>query len=205
MPGQPLRPADFEGALESGDPRLAFCDDLALARRTIAAFESDDPAQLALREEMLAFLDAHPEDAHRRTQLAGHLTAAALVLDAACERALLTHHRKLGRWLQLGGHLDGDANLAAGALREASEESGVVGLRLLPDPIDLDVHPIPARPGEPEHLHLDVRFVAIAPPGAREVVSDESHALGWFRPEELAGAGVDDSVRRLFRAVFGRG
>jgi 8-oxo-dGTP pyrophosphatase MutT (NUDIX family) len=136
--------------------------------------------------------------------LEGHLTASALVVDAAGERALLTHHKKLGRWLQLGGHCDGDANLAAVALRECEEESGIAGLRVLPEPIDLDIHPIPARPGEPVHLHYDTRFVVVAPPGAREVVGDESHALRWFETRELASIATDESVRRLFELVFAR-
>jgi 8-oxo-dGTP pyrophosphatase MutT (NUDIX family) len=131
------------------------------------------------------------------------VTASAWILSPNGRRFLLTHHRKLGRWLQLGGHCDGDANLAGTALREACEESGIADLSIEPLPLDLDVHTIPARPGEPEHLHLDTRFVVWAPPHARVVRSDESHALGWFAPSELAAIDVDDSVRRLFARVFG--
>lgn len=187
--------------LPPGSPELAPSDDLARARGLLAAYVPPTDAQRAERDRILAFVDAHP-DALRRTCLAGHLTGSALVLDAAGERALLTHHRKLDRWLQLGGHCDGDANLAAVALREAIEESGIPDLRVDPAPVDLDVHVIPARRDEPEHLHLDVRFLVHAPPGAREVASDESHALGWFSPAELAGIDVDDSVERLFRLAF---
>lgn len=177
-------------------------DDLAVARRTIEAYAPPDAEQAAQRERILAFLDAHPEDAHRRTCLAGHLTASALVLDGAGERALLTHHRKLGRWLQLGGHCDGDACLAGVAWREAFEESGIEGLLVSAHPIDLDVHPIPARPGEPEHLHLDVRFLVRAPEGARAHCSAESLELGWFTPSEAARLELDPSVKRLFALAF---
>jgi 8-oxo-dGTP pyrophosphatase MutT (NUDIX family) len=177
--------------------------ELARARATIAAVEPRDAAQAEARAFMLAFVDAHP-DALLRTCLEGHLTAAALVVDAAGERALLTLHRKLGKWLQLGGHCDGQGDLGAAALREATEESGIDGLVLEPAPIDLDVHRIPARPGEPEHWHLDTRFVARAPAGAREEVSDESHALAWFTPAEARRAGVDASVTRLLDLVLGR-
>ena len=193
---------DLRAALSADAPALAPSSDLALARATLAGFQPYDSEQALVRERMLAFVDAHPADAHRREQQAGHLTAAALVVDAAHERALLTHHKKLGLWLQLGGHCDGDANLAGVALREASEESGIAGLTILPEPIDLDVHPIPARPGEPEHLHLDTRFLVLAPAGAREVKNAESHGLGWFTPQDLAGLDVDGSVRRLFELVF---
>jgi len=151
---------------------------------------------------MLSFIDAHPMDAHRRTCLEGHLTAAAVVVDRSRGKVLLTHHRKLGVWLQLGGHLDGDANLAASALREAHEESGIVGLAIAPVPIDLDIHPIPEHGLEPAHLHLDVRFVVWSPAGAVAVASEESHRVEWFGTSELEGIGVDPSVRRLFQLVF---
>ena len=183
---------------------LPFSSDLALARATIERYVARDEAQAAARARILAFVDAHPRDAHLRTTLEGHLTASALVVDARGERALLTFHAKLGRWLQLGGHCDGDANLARAALREAEEESGIVGLAIDPEPIDLDVHSIPARKGEPEHFHHDVRFVVRAPEGARARASAESLDLRWFAPAEIATLDTDDSVRRLFALVFGR-
>ncbi|MCC7013977.1 MAG: NUDIX hydrolase [Planctomycetes bacterium] len=152
---------------------------------------------------MLDLIARHPLDAHRRTLLEGHLTASALVVDSERKRALLTHHKKLGRWLQLGGHCDGDANLAHVALRECVEESGIADLVVLPAPIDLDIHTIPGRKDEPEHLHYDTRFLVVAPAGATPQVSDESHALAWVAPDELARLSTDASVQRLFRIVFG--
>jgi 8-oxo-dGTP pyrophosphatase MutT (NUDIX family) len=196
------RELDPARAWRAGDARLAPNSDLAVARELLERYVPRDPAQAAERRRLLAFVDAHPSDAHRRELLVGHLTASALVVDARGERALLTHHRKLGRWLQLGGHCDGDANLAGAALREAVEESGIAGLSIDPVPIDLDVHTIPARPGEPRHSHLDTRFVVFAPAGAGETKSDESHALGWFGPAEIDSLDVDESVRRLFELVF---
>ena len=190
-------------ALPAGDPALEPDADLVRARDLLERYAARDVPQALARERMLQFLDVHPSDAQRRELLVGHLTASALVVDAHGERALLTHHRKLDRWLQLGGHCDGDANLAGTALRECLEESGIEGLAILPEPIDLDIHPIPARAAEPEHLHLDTRFLVLAPPGAIETASAESHALRWFTPLELAGIDTDDSVRRLFDLVFG--
>ncbi len=191
--------------LDEWDASLAPRPDVAFARAILSAYRAPDPEQARVRRRMTAFVDAHPEDAHSRACLEGHLTASALVVDAARARALLTHHRKLGRWLQLGGHCDGDANLPSVALREAREESGIEGLRVVPVPVDLDVHPIPARPGEPEHLHLDTRFVVLAPPGAEPRANHESHELAWVSPEELDGLDVDESVRRLFRRCFADG
>ena len=151
---------------------------------------------------MLEFLERH-EQPLERACLAGHFTASALVLHADAQRALLTHHRKLKRWLQLGGHCDGEANPARAALIEANEESGIEGLRINPKPIDLDIHSIPARPGEPEHLHLDLRYLVYAPEGAREVISEESIDLAWVTPGELPQLLSDDSVQRLYRLAFG--
>lgn len=177
--------------------------DLARAREVLSAYQPRDVQQVETRERMLAFIAAHSDDAHLRTCLQGHLTAGVLLLDHAGERALLTLHRKLGRWLQLGGHCDGDANLAGVALREATEESGIEGIEIELEPFDLDIHTIPARQGEPAHEHLDVRFVARAPRGARPMVSDESLALRWVAPHELDELDVDASVRRLFDLILG--
>ncbi len=185
-------------------PELSRVEDLAFARATLAAWEPYDEAQALEKQRMLDFVDAHPRDAHRRSCLEGHLTASCLLLDHAGERALLTHHRKLRRWLQLGGHCDGDANLAHVAWLEATEESGIAGIEIDPEPIDLDIHTIPARPGEPEHWHLDTRFVARAPRGAREVVSAESIELAWIGRDELAGLETDASVTRLYDLVLER-
>ena len=165
-------------------------------------FVPPNEEQARTRVRILSFMQEH-HDALHRTCLEGHLTASALVLDHTGERVLLTHHRKLEKWLQLGGHVDGDANLAAAALRECIEESGIPDLVVDPRPIDLDIHPIPARKDEPEHLHLDVRFVVHAPEGAIEKVSHESKELGWFTPAQAHEALEDDSVLRLFRIVFG--
>jgi 8-oxo-dGTP pyrophosphatase MutT (NUDIX family) len=188
--------------LSVGDPRLAARPALTAVTDLLRAYDAPTRDQVRAREEMLAFAEAHP-DALQRSSLTGHFTAAALVLDAQRARALLTHHRKLGRWLQLGGHCDGDGNLAAVALREAIEESGIPGLRIDPRPIDLDVHRIPSTPGEPAHLHLDVRFLVHAPERAVERASAESFELAWIAPTELEGLGLDPSVRRLFRLAFG--
>jgi ADP-ribose pyrophosphatase YjhB (NUDIX family) len=188
--------------LHEGDRELSPCADTRAARDVIAAYAPRDDEQRDFQRRMLAFIDAHPADAHRRTCLAGHLTAAALVVDRSRGQALLTHHRKLGAWLQLGGHLDGDANLAAGALRDAREESGIAGLAIAATPIDLDIHPIPEHGREPAHLHLDVRFLVLAPPGAVAVASDESHRVAWVGRDDLEALGVDASVRRLFELVF---
>lgn len=180
---------------------LAPTPDLDVARRYILAYEPEDPDQQRARGEILAFLDEHPENAHLRSCLVGHLTASALVVDEGFERVLLLHHRKLGRWLQPGGHCDGDAQLAGVALREASEESGMDGLRVVPRIVDLDIHEIPPYQGVPAHLHLDSRFVVVAPRGAEPTANEESHELA-FLPWDAALERADDaSAERLIRVV----
>ncbi len=147
-------------------------------------------------ERLIAFVERRP-DCFERTLLEGHVTGSAWILDHARERCLLTHHKKLGLWLQCGGHADGDPDVLQVALREAHEESGIEGIEpLSPEIFDVDVHRIPAGK-EPEHFHYDVRFALVAPPGARFVVSDESHALAWVRADEIVAFGTDDSVRRM--------
>lgn len=173
---------------------------LAAARAIVARFEPVLPEQAAARERILGFLDEHPDALHRSCA-EGHLTGSALVVDRGRDRALLMHHRKLGMWLQTGGHADGEGDLAAVALGEAAEESGIAGLTLGAAPVDLDVHRVEP-PGEAPHLHLDVRYVAVAPVGAKEVANHESLELRWFTLAEVEALDTDASTRRLARLAL---
>jgi 8-oxo-dGTP pyrophosphatase MutT (NUDIX family) len=173
------------------------------ARRVLIEWQAPSAAQDDLRARYLAFLDEHP-DAASRDLRTGHLTASTLVLDAARERALLTLHPMAGRWFQLGGHVEaGDATMAAAALREATEESGIHGLDLHPAPIGLDWHEVRCRNryGVPApSSHLDVEYLALAPSGAEHQRSDESLDLAWFALDALP-EGADDVVRALIQRV----
>ncbi|MHC1559454.1 NUDIX hydrolase [Actinomycetospora sp. C-140] len=176
----------------STEPTLAATTRAAV---TTAAVHADARAVLdrwrtgsreldSVRQALLSYLDARP-DACSRSCAPGHLTASALVLDAAGERALLTLHPRVGAWIQLGGHVEpGDTTLAGAALREATEESGIPGLVLDPDPVHVEVHALTCSLGVPTR-HLDVRFVAHAPAGAVEAISDESLDLRWWPLTEL--------------------
>ncbi|MFF3450657.1 NUDIX hydrolase [Streptomyces sp. NPDC002667] len=156
--------------------------------------------QEELRQVYLDHLSEHPDGMWKACH-AGHLTASALVIDPSRGRVLLTLHRKLRMWLQMGGHCEpGDTTLAEAALREATEESGVEGLTLLPGgPVTLDRHAIPA----PCHWHLDVQYAALAPAEAVETISDESLDLRWFAYDEVADV-ADASVVRLLEATRAR-
>ncbi|MFD8494388.1 NUDIX hydrolase [Amycolatopsis sp. NPDC059657] len=157
------------------------------------------PSQESLRQAFLGFLAAR-EDACARSCEAGHLTASAVVLDASGSRVLLTLHPRVGRWLQLGGHCEPeDVSLAAAALREAREESGMDGLVLDPVPVHLDVHPITCSLGVPTR-HFDVRFAIRAPSGAKPVLSDESDDLQWWPVTGLPD-GSEDLTELVHSAV----
>jgi 8-oxo-dGTP pyrophosphatase MutT (NUDIX family) len=166
------------------------------AVRVLSAWRPDDDGQDTVRREFLAHLATH-DDGMWRECVPGHLTASAAVLDATGERVLLTLHPKAKMWLQLGGHCEpGDATLAGAALREAGEESGIEGLRLLPGPVRVDRHRVWCHGGS---YHLDVQYTAVAPPGAREKISEESDDLRWF-PLNAIPHPADDVLRRLVAA-----
>ncbi|MFI2430844.1 NUDIX hydrolase [Streptomyces sp. NPDC018693] len=152
-----------------------------------------------LRQTYLDHLAAHPDDGMWKSCADGHITASALVIDPSRGRVLLTLHRKMRMWLQMGGHCEpADTDLAAAALREATEESGVRGLTLLPGgPVRLDRHHTPCA------WHLDVQYAALAPAGAVEAISDESLDLRWFPYAEVADV-ADESVVRLLDATRAR-
>jgi 8-oxo-dGTP pyrophosphatase MutT (NUDIX family) len=158
-----------------------------------------DAHEAAMTSEVIRFVEAHA-DCLLRSCLPGHLTGSAWIVSPDRTRTLLTHHHKLGKWLQLGGHADGDADLPAVALREAREESGLTRLRAVSTAIfDFDRHLIPARKNEPEHHHYDLRFMIEADPAEPLVVSSESKDLAWVGLARVTALNPEESMARMVR------
>jgi 8-oxo-dGTP pyrophosphatase MutT (NUDIX family) len=171
--------------------------DLLEALLRHAPADADEARDL---EQIRGFVCRHEDPFDRRIP-EGHLTGSAVVVSAAGEGTLLLHHRKLDRWLQPGGHADpGEATGEGVALREALEETGLAGLTLhprAPRPLDVDVHDIPARGAEPAHEHLDLRYLVVAPEGARPSPAlAEMRDLRFFGWEETHDLGLDAGLRR---------
>jgi 8-oxo-dGTP pyrophosphatase MutT (NUDIX family) len=173
----------------------------------LARHEPADAEEAEDLRQILDFVARHPRPFDRAI-LEGHLTGSALTVSESGGRVLLLHHRKLQRWLQPGGHADpGETGGEQVALREALEETGIAGLALharAPRPLDVDVHDIPARPGEPAHQHLDLRYLVLAPEAAALTrAEEEASALRWFGWDELGALDLDHGLRRALAKARG--
>lgn len=165
----------------------------------LAAYRPSTEEEAAMCTRLATFVAAH-EDCFERSLLVGHVTGSSWIVDRDRTHVLLTHHRKLDKWLQLGGHADGDSDVMRVAMREASEESGLRSLRPVCETIfDVDIHLIPARKSEPEHLHYDVRYALEADRSEPIAISDESHDLRWVPVVEVHTLTEEESVLRMVR------
>jgi 8-oxo-dGTP pyrophosphatase MutT (NUDIX family) len=166
----------------------------------VRAYVPADAREAEMRARVVAFIERDGMRAFDRANTSGHVTASAWIVDPSRDAAVLLHHRKLERWLQLGGHVDGDPDVRLAAQREAREESGLRTLRALGEGIyDIDVHRVPARGAEPEHDHYDLRLAFEADPRESLVRNDESHDVRWIPLTQLEDYAIDESVRRLVR------
>lgn len=167
--------------------------------QALAQYHTRYPDESRLIERFESFVRGHT-DCFERSLLIGHITGSAWVVNEPGTHVLLTHHRKLNMWIQLGGHADGDADVCRVARREAKEESGLVKLVPVTEGIfDVDIHTIPERGDEPEHFHYDVRYAFRALGSDRFTVTEESHALSWTPVEDLSAYTDEISMHRMAR------
>lgn len=160
-----------------------------------------ETSEMSFAKDFLELL-RHP-DAYQRYHLPGHLTGSAWVVDKSRKYILLTHHAKLNKWLQPGGHADGDENIMRVALREVVEETGIKDAKVIYDGIfDIDVHRIPGRKDFPQHDHYDVRFLVEADQETALTITEESQDLAWKSiPEVEAITEGNESIMRMVRKL----
>lgn len=162
-------------------------------------YKTADTAEHKMHQDMLTFAGSYPQCLERSLAI-GHITTSAWITDHSRTYVLLTHHRKLGKWLQLGGHADGESNLPKSAMKEAKEESGLTRIHFLEEGIfDVDIHLIPARKLEPAHYHYDIRFLMEADKNEPLVISHESKDLRWVEVNKLIHLNPEESIMRMVR------
>ncbi len=170
-----------------------------------------DAHEAAMTAATLAFVAENP-DCFRRSLLPGHVTGSAWIVSPDRRQVVLIHHRKLDRWLQPGGHADGDSDVAAVARREAREETGLTSLRFvlpagakpsngIPAIFDVDVHGIPARGEVPAHKHYDIRFLLEADPAEPFGQSDEVNNSRWIYRSEVRDYTREASIGRMLEKM----
>jgi len=165
----------------------------------LQAHHSSDERELAMRAAIIKFVQTYENCAARELQV-GHLTGSAWIVDKDLTHTLLTHHRKLNLWVQLGGHVEDDADMLSASWREAREESGLQDLQLLtPHIFDVDIRAIPARKDEPEHFHYDIRYAFQADRHAELIVTSESRELAWVALNGIETLTTEESVLRMVR------
>lgn len=172
---------------------------LSILNQYLQCYPNEQPTIARVR----TLVQTHPDAFYRTCQI-GHITGSAWIVSADKQRCLLTHHRKLDRWLQLGGHADGEQAVEQVALREAREESGMTHFSFVKItgriiPFDIDIHPIPATPKESAHEHYDLRYLLIAKAGQTLKISRESKDLRWFTWDAVLQVANEASIQRMVR------
>ncbi len=167
-------------------------------RKLLLTYRQKFPEEKETVRSVISFLDNH-KDCFDRHNWKGHFTGSAWILDRKKSAVLMTHHRQLDRWLQLGGHAEGNPDLLEVALTEAQEESGLQNFNLLSREIfDLDIHPIQKHGENPSHFHYDIRFIMETRHGPEDIIiSDESHDVAWVPLDNILTLNPEPAMRRM--------
>ena len=167
--------------------------------KLLADYSQDYPLETDCVNNIIEFVKQY-DSCFQRSLAIGHITGSAWTVNNAGTHTLLTHHKKLNKWLQPGGHTDGESDVLQVAIREAEEESGLTQLQVEdPEIFDVDIHKIPTRASEVQHLHYDIRFALRAHGSEKFIVSDESHDLAWVEIAQLADYNSEESMLRMAR------
>ena len=169
----------------------------ALLVQLLKNYQPAESDRAVVAERIISFVESC-EDCAERSNLDGHLTGSAWIVNSTRTKALLLHHRKLDKWMQPGGHADGEVNLFEVALREAREESGLANVRPVSRKVfDVDVHEIPQFKDIPAHLHYDVRFLFEADDTEQPRRNEESNDVAWIELAAISRYTTEDSVLRM--------
>lgn len=161
-------------------------------------YQPDNPDEIKTKDSIIDFIQKY-ENCFERSLVIGHITASAWLVDKANQKAFLMHHAKLNKWLQPGGHCDGDSNVLNVAIKEAKEESGISNIEpMMADIFDVDVHKIQANSKESEHYHYDIRFLLQVKTNEKGKKNHESHEIMWIEKNTTQSPPLEDSVKRLF-------
>lgn len=162
------------------------------------------PEEASTLNSFITFIESYP-DCFKRSNDYGHVTGSAWLVDPSGNLVLLTHHKKLNAWVQLGGHADGECNILSVAVREAREESGIHSIEVVsPEIFDIDIHTIPPAGDVNAHLHFDVRY-ALRAHHINHIKSDESHELVWVDVTAIDSYTSEESMLRMAQKWLTRG
>jgi 8-oxo-dGTP pyrophosphatase MutT (NUDIX family) len=165
--------------------------------RLLENHQPSTPEETQFKQQMIEFVEQN-SDCFERSLLIGHITGSAWIVDKSRQFTLLTHHRKLDKWFQTGGHCDGDSDVLSVAMKEAKEETGLTDIQAIShDIFDIDIHEIPERKGVPTHLHYDVRFLLEADMNEPLIISSESSDLAWVELSKVSQLNDSQSIMRM--------
>jgi 8-oxo-dGTP pyrophosphatase MutT (NUDIX family) len=165
-------------------------------------YQPSNPEETQFKQQTIEFVKQNP-DCFERSLLKGHITGSAWIVDKSRQFTLLTHHRKLDRWFQTGGHCDGDSDVLNVAIKEAIEETGLTYIQSIDSEIfDVDIHEIPERKGVPTHLHYDVRFLLEADMSEPLIISSESTNLAWIKLSKVSQLNDSQSIMRMVKKIY---